>query len=381
MARRVLPSILVIALLAATAAAFALTERAKLERSPVYGTQQSQVFSPDSKDPAKKVAHIRFHVRKSESIDVWIQDSDGEKVDSLLVHRDVRPSALVQLVWDAFTPSGVGVPDGTYRAVVKLERSHRTIVCRATSRSTRRRRTSRHDRRRSTRSSRPTATVTRTSFRIPYEVSEPAHAILLLRGKQVVFTNGQKEKGELVWNGKAEGRRLDAATAAGPLRALDRRAGPRRQPSTGRAVRDRAGPLSSRSRGRVSSFAPAAGSRCASRPTRRRSTGVSTAAHGDAAARDAAPARAEVGRRLPPLRLRREPLRRRARWWSRERRSRAARGSGRGARARRLLIAAHAARPADRRARRLGVGCAGLVVYLAPHGHHRAARGCGRARR
>ena len=89
---RVLPTALVIALLAATAAAFALTERAKLERSPIYGTQQAQVFSPDGKDLAKKVAHIRFHVRKSENIDVWIQDSDGNKVDSLLVHRSVRPA-------------------------------------------------------------------------------------------------------------------------------------------------------------------------------------------------------------------------------------------------------------------------------------------------
>jgi hypothetical protein len=42
-------------------------------------------------------------------------------------------------------------------------------------------------------------------FRVPYVLSEPAHAILFLRGKQVVFTNGQKEKGTLVWNGKAPG--------------------------------------------------------------------------------------------------------------------------------------------------------------------------------
>jgi hypothetical protein len=204
-ARRVLPSALVIALLAATAAAFALTERAKLERSPIYGTQQAQVFSPDSKDPGKKVAHIRFHVRKSENIDVWIQDSHGEKLDSLLVHRSVRPGELVQLVWDSFTPAGVGVPDGTYRAVVKLERSHRTIVMPSDIKVD---------------TSPPHIAARATTkypiispdgdghadvFRIPYEVSEPAHAILLLRGKKVVYTNGQKQKGTLVWNGKVPG--------------------------------------------------------------------------------------------------------------------------------------------------------------------------------
>jgi len=202
---RVLPTALVLALLAATAAAFALTERAKLELSPIYGTQPAQVFSPDSKVPKKKLAHIRFHVRKSESIDVWVQDSHGEKVDDLLVHRAVRPRELVQVVWDAFTPSGVGVPDGTYRPVVKLERSHRTIVLPSDIEV----------------DTSPPRIVARPAtkypiispdgdghadvFRVPYEVNEPAHAILFLRGEKVVFTNGQKEKGTLVWNGKVPG--------------------------------------------------------------------------------------------------------------------------------------------------------------------------------
>ena len=42
-------------------------------------------------------------------------------------------------------------------------------------------------------------------FRIPYRVSEPAHAILLVRGRQVLFTRGQKLTGVLVWNGKVRG--------------------------------------------------------------------------------------------------------------------------------------------------------------------------------
>jgi hypothetical protein len=204
-ARRALPIALVIALLAATAAAFALTERAKLELSPIYGTQQAQVFSPDSRDPVKKLAHIRFHVRRSESIDVWIEDSHGNKLDTLLTHRSVRPRQLITLVWDSFTPAGVGVPDGTYRAVVKLERSHRTIVLPSDIKV---------DTSPPHVTARPPTKYPIISpdgdghadvFRIPYEVSEPAHAILLLRGKQVVYTNGQKTKGTLVWNGKQPG--------------------------------------------------------------------------------------------------------------------------------------------------------------------------------
>jgi hypothetical protein len=204
-ARRALPIALVIALLAASAAAFALTERAKLELSPIYGTQQAQVFSPDSKDPAKKVAHIRFHVRKTESIDVWIEDSHGNKLDTLLTHRSVRPRQLVTLLWDSFTPAGVGVPDGTYRAVVKLERSHRTIVMPSDIKvdTSPPRITARPPTKYPIIS--PDGDGHADVFRIPYDVSEPAHAILLLRGKQVVYTNGQKTKGTVVWNGKLPG--------------------------------------------------------------------------------------------------------------------------------------------------------------------------------
>lgn len=224
MVTRALPIALVIALLAATAAAFALTERAKLELSPIYGTQPAQVFSPDSKVPAKKLAHVRFHVRKSESIDVWIQDSHGRKVDDLLTHRAVRPKELVQVVWDSFTPSGVGVPDGTYQAVVKLERSHRTIVMPSDidvdttpPRITARPRTKYPI-------ISPDGDGHVDAFRVPYELSEPAHAILLLRGTQVVYTNGQKEKGTLVWNGKVPGssRALPAGRYVLSVAAQDR---------------------------------------------------------------------------------------------------------------------------------------------------------------
>ena len=169
------------------------------------GTQQAQVFSPDSKDPTKKVAHIRFRVRNSENIESGSEDSDGKKIDTLLSHRSVRKGELVRLVWDSFTPSGVGVPDGTYRAVVKLEHSHRTIVMPSdiTVDTSPPHITARPPNKYPIIS--PDGDGHADVFRIPYEVSEPAHAILLLRGKQAVYTNGQKTKGTLVWNGKVPG--------------------------------------------------------------------------------------------------------------------------------------------------------------------------------
>jgi hypothetical protein len=195
----------VLILIAATAAAFALTQHAKLERSPIYGPHIDAVFSPNGK--VKPVANIAFRVRPSERIDVWVQDSKGHRVATLLSNRAVHANARVELVWDSITSSGIAVPDGVYHPVVKLLRSHRTIVLPS-------------DIRLDTRP--PVITVRRPQypiispdgdgradvFRVPYRLDEPAHAILLLRGRQIVFTRGQKEAGVLVFTGRSKGRPL-----------------------------------------------------------------------------------------------------------------------------------------------------------------------------
>ena len=69
---RVLSTAIVLALLAATAIAFALTERAKLEHSPILGTNVTPVFSPDARDASKRVAGISFRLRKAERIEEYL---------------------------------------------------------------------------------------------------------------------------------------------------------------------------------------------------------------------------------------------------------------------------------------------------------------------
>jgi hypothetical protein len=198
---RALSTAIVIALLAATAAAFALTERAKLTLSPIYGTQPAQVFSPNSMVPGRAVAHLHFRVRPHERIDVWIEDDDGKKVAELVANRSVKAHQKLQLVWDAFSPSGIAAPDGDYHAVVKLIRSHRTIVLPSAIRldTTPPKITVKH----------PQYPVISPDgdghadvFDIPYTLSEPGHAILLLRGKQILFTRCCKEAGTLTFSGK-----------------------------------------------------------------------------------------------------------------------------------------------------------------------------------
>jgi hypothetical protein len=97
------------------------------------------------------------------------------------------------------------VPDGVYRPVVKLERSHRTIVLP-------------NDIQLDTRP--PVITVKKPqypiispdgdghhdSFTTSYRIDEHAHAILLVRGTQVVYTLREQPTGNVTWNGKLDGR-------------------------------------------------------------------------------------------------------------------------------------------------------------------------------
>jgi hypothetical protein len=198
---RVLSTAVVLALLAATALAFVITESAKLEKSPIIGTKVTPLFSPSSVDPRTKNAHVEFRLRTRERIEVWIQDAKGQRVRDLQTPRTFPRGAQLDLVWDGFTDNGTVVPDGDYMPVVKLLRSHRTIVLPSTI---------------TLDTKPPVITVPhpqypilspdgdgrRDSFAVHYRINEPAHAILYVRGERVVYTLGQKPAGELRWNGK-----------------------------------------------------------------------------------------------------------------------------------------------------------------------------------
>ena len=67
-------TLLVLLLLGATAAAFAYTERLKLERSPITGTKVDRVFSPVC-ECARDIAVISFVLRKRGTVTLQMLDS------------------------------------------------------------------------------------------------------------------------------------------------------------------------------------------------------------------------------------------------------------------------------------------------------------------
>lgn len=114
---------LVVGLLGGSAAAFAVTERLKLERSPVLGTQVGKVVSPFSGRRVK----IRFRLRKSDSLSLAIVDSHDRVVRALISSHHVR-AGRKKYRWDGRDDTGNPVPDGTYRPRVHLAGEHRTIL-------------------------------------------------------------------------------------------------------------------------------------------------------------------------------------------------------------------------------------------------------------
>ena len=122
---RVLPIVVVLALLGCTAAAFAVTEGLKLEHSPVSNTHVGKKIAPDSL--ANKTVPIAFQLRKPDRVTVELVNGSGDVVRTLARSRR-EPSGAVQFTWNGRGDNREVVPDGVYRPRVHLADAHKTIV-------------------------------------------------------------------------------------------------------------------------------------------------------------------------------------------------------------------------------------------------------------
>ena len=111
--------LLVLALLGCTAAAFAVTEGLKLEKSPITRTIVDKVVAPDSSTHAK--AAIGFVLRKPDRLTVQIVNGNGNVIRTLARSKRARPGTQ-QFTWNGRDNSGHVVPDGVYKPRVHLAR-------------------------------------------------------------------------------------------------------------------------------------------------------------------------------------------------------------------------------------------------------------------
>ena len=228
---RYAPIALVLALLVATAAAFAVTESLKLERSPIAGTSVTKVFSPVCRCPTH-VARVAFRLRSADRLTVAIVDSDGRVVRTLVTARRV-PRGLVEVAWNGRDDAGRLLADGRYKPRVHLANGRRTILLpNPITLDT-------HPPRAAILSVRPQVfTPGHGRITVGYRVSEQANAVLYVNGRLRVLGRFHPLEGKLEWFGTVGTTQLPAGTYRLQIAARDLAGnlGPRTAP---RAVRIR----------------------------------------------------------------------------------------------------------------------------------------------
>jgi hypothetical protein len=198
---RLLSTAFCVALLAATAGAFALTEGAKLERSPIYRTHVDKIFSPAC-NCKTSVANIDFRLRKRDRVSVWME-REGRRVRTLVPGRSYGPGK-VALVFDGINDVGLTLPDGLYRPVIHLSREHRTFALPNLIRLDTKPPAVRIRHRVYTHIS-PDGDRRNDDFTIRYRLTESGRGILLVDDRQVVRTRFLRLEGVLTWNGRFDG--------------------------------------------------------------------------------------------------------------------------------------------------------------------------------
>jgi FlgD Ig-like domain len=191
------PTLIVAGLLAATATAFAVTERLKLEDSPVISTTFAGRFSPKLVDE-----RIGFRLRREEDISLDISDSKGTIVKHG-IGSGVFGQAYHQFAWDGRDDSGQIVPDGTYHVELTLKDEDRTIefprpvVVDSTPPAIQDVEI-RHG------VFSPDGDRRADQVNVHYTFSEPAYAILYVDGKRVATSYRKKPVGTIQWYGRGK---------------------------------------------------------------------------------------------------------------------------------------------------------------------------------
>jgi hypothetical protein len=217
--RRFFPAALVLGLLVATSAAFAVTESLKLTPSPITRTQVPlRAFSPLCNcDHAK--ASLRFSLRKADVLTLDVVTPGGREIRRVVTNLHA-PRFWHTFSWNGRTNTGAVAPNGTYQFKVHLARARRTIllpnkVALDTTPPVP------HGAEPNRRVFSPDGDHQSDSVRIAYRLSEPAHAALYLRGRRLVLVRFAHKVGSFTWDGRVGGVALPQGTYRLRVGAID----------------------------------------------------------------------------------------------------------------------------------------------------------------
>ena len=193
--RRHFRTLLILVILAATAAAFVVTEDLKLEPDPIARPRIDETFSPVCRCE-RQTGRIAFRLRREDVLTLTIADPSGNVVRTLLRKARFRRGNH-QFGWDGRNDAGRVVPEGRYRPRVELQKLGRVIEFPSGIRVDT---TPPHTRavNVSRRIVSPDGDGRGDAITIRYRVSEPASVRLLVNGKQRIKTR-VRPAGALRW--------------------------------------------------------------------------------------------------------------------------------------------------------------------------------------
>jgi flagellar hook capping protein FlgD len=184
------PAVVALGLLAATAVAFATTERQKLEKTPFAVVRVDEVLSPVCRCSTNG-ATIALRFRRTHVLTVQILDAGGRVVRTLAEERTVR-DGVFDVRWLGRDDSGRRVTDGEYEPRFVLDNGRTfdppnpirvdSVAPTAKLLSVEPRRVRRGER-----------------VRIRYHVTEEAHPTLFVDGRRVVVGNAKALTAQFQW--------------------------------------------------------------------------------------------------------------------------------------------------------------------------------------
>jgi hypothetical protein len=216
---RIASTVLVVALLAATAAAFALTQGLKNQPAAIFGTKVPRpVFSPVCGCNSES-ASITFKLRAADRLDVAIVDGSDRVVRTIERGRHYAKGA-VEIEWDGRDDVGKVLPEGDYKPRIRLRDDRTTYTLPNPIRiDVTAPRLERISVRPKVISPDGDGRGDRATFR--YRLSEPSRGMLFVNGKRRVLKLFARTEDSIVWNGKVGGRVLPPGTYSAQVGAVD----------------------------------------------------------------------------------------------------------------------------------------------------------------
>jgi hypothetical protein len=197
--QRILSTAVIVGLLAATAAAFAITERLKLTKSPIAGVKVVRTYlSPR----AHTIAAVNVRSRRVDRITATIVDSGRHGVDTL-AYRALVPAGWRTFSWNGHTDAGAVAKEGTYHLEIHFERQRRTILL-PNPLVLETKLPAVLDAGVTPRAFSPDGDHQFDTVTIHYKLSEDAHVLVSVNGQRIIRGRASKPTDKVSWNGKVK---------------------------------------------------------------------------------------------------------------------------------------------------------------------------------